>query len=115
MDSSTVESHTGLMEPVMKSVSPAEPSESEKDGSWAPPTKKEILRAAMLEYNEGAKLWNSLRGQRLVWPKDKFKVTYCYCPGAESKKKLVRDAMLGTHPVKVCFTCGYPLKGEYTD
>lgn len=115
MDSLTAESHTGSMESDKKSASPAEPSASEKGGDSTPLTKKEILHQAMLQYNEAAKMWNSLPGPRLIWPKDKFAIKYCYCPGSDSKKKLVPDAKLGTHPVKVCWTCGYPLKGEYDD
>lgn len=84
-------------------------------GEGAGETKKEILKRAMLAYNEGAKMWNSLPGPRLIWPKDKFAIKYCYCPGPDSKKKLVTGLVVAGKPFKCCFTCGFPLKGEWDD
>jgi hypothetical protein len=78
-------------------------------------TKKEILHGLMLQYNESAKMWNSAPGPRLVWPRDKFAIKYCYCPGPDSSKKLVRDLVVAGKPFKCCFDCGFPLKGAWDD
>jgi len=79
------------------------------------PTKKEIIARATEQYNAAARKWNELPGVRLVYPADKFAIKYCYCPGPDSKKKLVQGLVVAGKDFKCCFECGYPLKGEWDD
>lgn len=115
MDSSTPESPIGLEKTVTKSASPAEQSESEKDGSSEPRTKAQILKEAMLQYSEGAKLWNSLPGPRLTWPEDKFRIKECYCEKGQSKPVTDVDRFGMMVKFAYCERCGYALPGAYKD
>lgn len=63
-------------------------------------------------YNEMARVWNSLPGNRLVYPKDKFEIKYCYHPKREQERKEIdRDGK--PIPVPYCNACGLPLPGAY--
>lgn len=77
-------------------------------------TKKDIIKQGVLEYNAGVRAWNALPGKKLVWPKDKFKITYCDCkkPGTIMDIKVGKEKSL---TVKTCKKCGYPLPGEWDD
>lgn len=66
-------------------------------------TPKELAEAERA-YNEGARMWNSLPGPKLVWPEDKFKVVYCTC---RSRKRTGEDKR-----GPFCFGCGYYIIGE---
>lgn len=39
----------------------------------------ELVKQWEADYNEMARVWNSLPGSKLKWPEDKFKVHYCTC------------------------------------
>lgn len=69
--------------------------------------KKETIKQAVLDYNAMAKVWNSLPGNKLIWPKDKFKIRYCGC------EVVRRVEEYGKHKIKTCYACGYPLAGEW--
>jgi hypothetical protein len=82
---------------------------------------REWYKKAEKAYNEGAKIWNSLPGSKLIWPQDRFKITYCYhslkdrvpvidwveYPSGERKREIVQPM--------TCNLCGYPYPGVYDD
>lgn len=65
-------------------------------------------KEAERQYNEGAKLWNKLPGHKLLFPKDKFRVSYCY--HAKAIRVLNHNKVGG---IDTCKECGYPVPGSY--
>lgn len=74
-------------------------------------------------YNEGAKVFNSLPGEKLVWPRDRFNIKYCYHKSFErepvQKWEQFDDGNGGTFSARVtvkppcCKHCGLPYPGSY--
>lgn len=78
--------------------------------SWPERVKIEEKR-----YNSSARMWNSIPGERLEYPRDAFKIKYHhkdYCPEPVNGHKR-GDLVLDFLPLKVCYNCGLPYKGEY--
>jgi hypothetical protein len=74
--------------------------------------KKEYLKTLEDEYNKEARLWNSIPGgPRLVFPKDRFMIQYCWC----KEEGAYGEQEVAGFTIRYCTKCGFPLKGEWKD
>lgn len=96
-DSSTVESPTG-----------SEPLDTKSASSAESPalSRKEKIAEAEANYNLAAKMWNEFPGEKLMYPRDKFVVKYCYCTKA-AQRPVVRGKNASRWPY--CKQCGFAL------
>lgn len=82
---------------------------------------RDWYKKAEAQYNEMARAWNKLPGSKLLYPKDKFKITYCYHTKSERRAAMAWVEYLDGSRAKelitplTCDKCGYPYPGAYDD
>lgn len=77
---------------------------------------KEWYRLAKEDYNAMAKLWNSLPGKKLIWPKDRFGIQYCYHKSPPDGLVSEGLEIFKNIPfIPVCKACGLPRPQAYDD